>query len=148
MRNIILLLSAMLILSACSSKDQQAESANYATPQAAVIAFVKAMNTQDSVTMINLLSQTTREQVVSKVGELGGFTSLFKYTKGMKMEMTIAGVDSTSEKFTKIYTNQRIIKDTSVLMNLDSMYFSAVNEEGSWKLLNLNARPDEKKLNP
>jgi heterodisulfide reductase subunit C len=109
---------------------------------------VKAMNTQDSVTMINLLSQTTREQVVSKVGELGGFTSLFKYTKGMKMEMTIAGVDSTSEKFTKIYTNQRIIKDTSVLMNLDSMYFSAVNEEGSWKLLNLNARPDEKKLNP
>lgn len=142
----MLIVAILLLVSACSR--DQAASETYTSPQAAVLAFVKAMNTQDSAAMIGLLSETTKEQVISKVTEVGGFISLFKYTNGMKMELTIVGIDSTSGKFTKVYTNQRIVKDSSINMKFDSIYFSAVNEDGGWKLLSLNARPDEKKVNP
>jgi hypothetical protein len=148
MKKIITVLSVLLAVSACSPKDQTGEQSTYATPQAAVTAFIKAMNTQDSSVMTGLLSKTTKEIVLTKIGEIGGFKKLFSMTHGIQMYATILGVDSATEKFTKVYANQRVGTDTTTLVKLDSIFFSAVHEDNSWRLLNLNGRPDEKKFTP
>ena len=142
-----LILAAFLFL-ACSEKSEKSEAVQevkFSSPPEVVMSFVKALNAQDSSAIENVLSKKSKQSILPKIREVGGFKTMFDAMKGMQMDVTIIGVDSASNP-AKIFTNQKIVKDTTIFMKLDSLHFSAIREDGGWKLISLNARPNS--MNP
>ena len=124
-----------------SEKNEQVQEIKFSSPSEVVMSFVKAMNAQDSLGIENVLSNKSKQSIIPKIHEAGGFRKMFEAMKGMQMDVMIIGVDSASNP-AKIFTNQKIVKDTTIFMKLDSLHFSAVREDGGWKLISLNARPN------
>ena len=139
---------AAFLFFCCSEKSEKSEllkEVEFQTPSEVVMSFVKAMNAQDSTAIENVLSNKSKQSILPKIQEVGGFRTMFETMKGMRMDVTIIGVDSVTNP-AKIFTNQKIVKDTTIFMKLDSLHFSAVREDGVWKLISLNARPNS--MNP
>src|SRR4051812_42384377 len=102
MKKIFLLLFAVSL--SCTEKKQE-EEVTYSSPQAVVTAMTKAMNDRDSNVLKSILSRKTKESILSQIHSMNGFKSFFNQMKGISFQGTVIGVDSTSPKFTKVFTN-------------------------------------------
>src|SRR5260370_40964949 len=117
----VIVFTAVLFFAACSEKLEKSETAQevkFSSPSEVVMSYVKAMNAQDSVGIENVLSNKSKQSILPKIREVGGFKTMFDAMKGMQMDVVIIGVDSTSNP-AKIFTNQKIVKDTTIFMKLD-----------------------------
>ena len=141
MKTTIILLAAVLTICSCTVRTEQFCTANANTPTNIVLGFVQAMNAGDSVTIEDELLSTSKELILAKLRSMGGFKMMFVAMKGMHVDVKIIGIDSVSQAYTKVFTNQTIIKDSTINMKLDSLYYSLSKEKnGCWKLMTINAR--------
>jgi hypothetical protein len=145
MKKLALALVTIFFFSSCSERKDQPASQNFTSPGSVVAAFVDAMNQQDSDRIKDVIASKRKDYVLKQISDYGGFKKMFEMTKGMRITVNIVGVDSTDPANVKVYTNQSVVKDTAINMKMDSLYFSAVNEQQlGWKLNTLNARPGKK----
>ena len=140
MKTPVIIFTSLLLFS-CTQKKQGTEAVKFDTPGDVVTSFVAAMNAQDSDAIKNVIVSHSKESILGTINSIGGFQKMFASMKGMQLKVDIIGVDSSSLMFTKVYTNQSIIKDSSVNMKMDSLYFATEKEDGGWKMKSLNAQP-------
>jgi len=136
------LLIALVLFFACTPKDEKKdESVGYSSPHAAVSAMMEAMNKQDSTALKNMLSQKTKESILSQIYSMNGFARFFSLMQGMHFSTKIIGVDSTSLSLTKVFTNQVVLQDRDTIMSMDSIVFRTTKESDGWQMISLNGVP-------
>ena len=143
MKSTFILSLILLVICSCSErKDAQI----FTTPEEPILSLMKAANAQDSVAIINTLTSTTKESVVSKLRETGGFKALFDSTKGLHQEVKILKIETDKEfpNSAKVFVNETFVRDT-LRRTMDSVYFYAFKEENGWKLSSLSPRYDRRR---
>jgi len=100
---------AAFLFIACSGKsekNEQVREVKFSTPSDVVMSFVKALNAQDSTAIENVLSNKSKQSILPKIREVGGFKTMFETMKGMQMDVMIIGVDSASNPAKNIYQSK------------------------------------------
>jgi hypothetical protein len=147
-KNFTIVFAIAIALCACTQKKEQqaagVDGSQFHTPEEVVTSLMKAMNARDSAGITNTIATSSKESIIQKINSLGGFKVMFGTMEGIRFDMKISGVDSSSAEFAKVYTDQSIMKDTMIIMHMDSLYFPVVKENGGWKMKSLNAQPGKK----
>ncbi len=133
MRHLFVLLGISCILIACSKKESN-------QPADPVINLFKALDTKDSMGIINVLSTTIKDNM--STGDTTVRASL-NLNKGghefVKIKKIV--IDSIFPNSAKIYVIQTWTHDTTTRI-YDSLFFYVFKEEGQWKLGSLRASRD------
>jgi len=133
-----------ILLSACADRSDRNDTAETKesgySPSEVVLNLYKAMAEGDSVAIINTLSSDAKVWLLPQINRVGGFQTLFIATKGMHYDTKILKVDTTSETTARVFVKQKFDEDSSIHIQLDSLYYSVRKEDGGWKLINLKAK--------
>jgi len=143
------IITLCMLLCACTSrsdqKNEQKEtvvSIDSSSPSDVVLGYFKAMEKEDSTTIINSLASGSKAELLPMIGKAGGFKMIFDQMKGTHYEVKVLKVDTLDSNRAKVYVNQNLDNGSTMHIKLDSLYYSVYKEDGVWKLLALNSKKD------
>lgn len=101
------------------------------------------MSQEDSITIINNLTEQAKTKILPMLNQYGGFKTIFQTTQGMRYDIKILNVDTNIPYIAKVYVRQTMDQDSSsagMHFQMDSFYYTVKKEVGVWKLTSLSAQ--------